>query len=104
MSPIRQYETGPGSGLLCHISGHKKNTHKISRGTLVIITDTAFRFSLFSIFFLPLFPSLFYYVIKFVGLTALTLLICLINALDLHVLSIAKQYVCVCGGGGYMIP
>ena len=37
--------------------------------------------------------SFFYYVIKFVGESAETLLVCLINILDLHVVSIAKLYV-----------
>ena len=37
--------------------------------------------------------SFFYYVIKFVGESAETLLVCLINVLDLHVVTIAKLYV-----------
>ena len=37
--------------------------------------------------------SFFYYVIEFVGLSAVTLHVCLKNALDLHVVSIAKLYV-----------
>ena len=37
--------------------------------------------------------SLFHYVIKFVGVSAVTILVCLINVLDLHVVSIAKLYV-----------
>ena len=37
--------------------------------------------------------SFFYYIIRFVGVSAVTLLVCLINVLDLHVVSIAKLYV-----------
>ena len=36
--------------------------------------------------------SFFYCVIRFVGVSALTLLVCLMNVLDLHVVSIAKLY------------
>ena len=35
----------------------------------------------------------FYYVIKFVGISAVMLLVCLINVLDLHVVTIAKLFV-----------
>ena len=38
--------------------------------------------------------SFFYYIIRFVGVSAVTLLVCLINVPDLHVVSIAKRYVC----------
>ena len=37
--------------------------------------------------------SFIYYIIRFVGISAVTLLVCLINVLDLHVVSIAKLYV-----------
>ena len=37
--------------------------------------------------------SFFYYIIRFVGVSAVTLLVCLINVPDLHVVSIAKLYV-----------
>ena len=37
--------------------------------------------------------SFFYYIIRFVGVSAVTLLVCLINGPDLHVVSIAKLYV-----------
>ena len=37
--------------------------------------------------------SFFYYIIRFVGVSAVTLLVCLINVLDLQVVSIAKLYV-----------
>ena len=57
MSPIRQYNTRSGSGLLCHISRHNKNIHNILRESLVMIIDIAFRISLFCVFFLPLLPS-----------------------------------------------
>ena len=71
-----------------------KNIHKfILRETFVIINDTAFRFSLFCVFFLHCCPLFLLYVIRFVGVSAVTLLVCLINVLDLHVVSIAKLYV-----------
>ena len=37
--------------------------------------------------------SFFYYIIRFVGVSAVTLLVCLINVPNLHVVSIAKLYV-----------
>ena len=67
----------------------KKKNHKILRETLVIIIDTAFRFSLFCVLFST---GVFYYIIRFV-VSAVTFLVCLINVLDLHVVSIAKLYV-----------
>ena len=91
ISPIRQYDTRSGTGLLSHIPRHKKN-HKILRETFLIIIDTAFRFSLFCVLFSTVVLSFFYYIIKFV-VSAVTLLVCLINVLDLHVVSIAKLYV-----------
>ena len=58
--------------------------------------DTASRFNLFCVSFY-LSPtvalSFFYYIIRFVGVSAVTLLVCLINVPDLHVVSIAKLYV-----------
>ena len=64
--------------------------YKISRETFVIIIDTAFSFSLFCVFFF-LYCPLFYYIIRCVGVSAVTLLVCLINVLV--VVSIAKLYV-----------
>ena len=57
---------------------------------MVIIIDTAFCFSLFYVFFFHSCPLFLFCVIKSVGLSAVMLLVCLINALDL---SIAKLYV-----------
>ena len=37
--------------------------------------------------------SFFYFIIRFVGVSAVTLLVCLINGPDLHVVGIAKLYV-----------
>ena len=55
MSPLRQYDTGSGTGLLSHTSRHqkkkkkKKKKKKILRETFVIIMDIASRSNLFCV-------------------------------------------------------
>ena len=68
-----------------------KSIYKILRETSVIIINTAFCLGLFYVFSSTVALSFFHYVIRFVGLSAVTLLICLINALP--VVSLAKLYV-----------